>query len=266
MTGIPVGLKAGYAVEGPVPAAALAALADFAEFSLSGPGPLPDPASYALDLPVLSVHAPHFSSHGCNPCDPREEARSLGLLAAASAAADALGASVIVVHPERVTHPGCSRGQLVRVLRFWGDPRAAVENMPCPGFVVGLPEEAAAVMAATGCGLVLDVAHAACLAHALGLDQRRHLEGLLALGPVLAHASDTYLACGTGPYADGTGPAAPGPWCEDLHLPLGGGDMDWGLIGGLLPAGLPVTLETPPTATWAADAELLRARGRIGKA
>lgn len=217
-------------------------LLDYTEFSMSYQV---DPRDYREPVPARVVHAPNYSSHRTNPVDPSDRDRSLRFLEDASAAADVLGSSVIVVHPERRTSPECSAEHLVSVLQEHGDPRCAVENMPCPGFFATDAEEARGIMAAAGCGLVLDLAHAACFAFSEGLDLRAYLESFIALGPVLYHASDTPLLLGTGNYSNGMPSAAPGPWCEDMHLPLGDGDLGWAAILPLLPDGALVTLETP---------------------
>ena len=181
-----------------------------------------------LEVPFV-IHAAH-SHHGVNLARADHEIVNRTSIREACRFADALGAEIVIVH-------GGNSGtfeEAVRQISLLGDRRITLENKPkigvrgnlCVGYS---PEEfryalSSGALAATA----LDIGHADCAAHSLGVDSLDYLREFLALKPVIYHLSDRDTSSET-----------------DVHLNLGKGSLDLDTILDLIPAGASVTLETP---------------------
>jgi sugar phosphate isomerase/epimerase len=185
------------------------------------------------DIPVRFVHAGHYNNSGFNPVDASRRVKDLAILDQAILAAECFGTEEIIIHPQRCLSGAHTIDNLIDFINIPRRQHILLENMPCPTFFATEPMEIQRVMAATGCGFCLDIAHAACYAYSEGYDLEKFLRDLIALEPTLYHLSDT-------PHV-----LKPYGWCEDEHWHLGTGDIDWELAISLVPDDSCVTLETP---------------------
>jgi len=179
----------------------------------------------------LAVHAAH-ALHGFDMADPALHDVNVAIVETAIAAADAVKAPWIAIHPGLDHGPGSVR-EMMRFLEEHHDPRFALENCPVidrtdrdKRYLCSLPAEMAEVTRSLDIGIVLDFAHAICTANILGQDHRSVIERFMRLGPQTYHLS--------GVDADAT---------HDMHLHLSEADNDYAFLKDL-PADASVTLET----------------------
>lgn len=198
-------------------------------------------------IPVESVHIGHWTSSAVNLVDSTRWENNVRELQLGIRAADFFGARAIVIHPERSFGPHCSMENLERIILENYDSRFILENMPCPTFFCTESDELAAAAEKLDIGVCLDVNHAACYAFSEGHDYRELFQSFIDLQPTIYHFSDSKFVLNT----DG--------WCEDTHINLGTGDIDWQTVMEIMPKDSLITLETPPDiAGQIRDIELIR--------
>jgi endonuclease IV/L-amino acid N-acyltransferase YncA len=181
-----------------------------------------------LKIPFI-IHAPHFRE-GLNFARPECLGKNKKLAQEALKFADALDAQQVIFHP------GVDGDikETARQLKQLFDSRMVIENKPycsddgklvCNGFS---PDEIAFLIAETGIGFCLDIAHAICAANALKKEPIGFIKSFLNLNPKLFHVSDN-------------------DWesVKDAHKHLGHGSFKFKEIIQLLPPGSKITLETP---------------------
>lgn len=181
-----------------------------------------------LNVPYV-IHAPH-AFHGVNLAQKNKRETNLKHFEEVRLFADALKASIIVVH-------GGNNGSLLETIEqisLLNDKRIIIENKPKIGLsnelCIGWSPEEFQKIADAGIlyGTALDFVHAACAARSEGIDERLMISGFSSFCPKVFHLSDGHTSSE-----------------KDIHLNLGKGDLDLRFYLSCIPTGGSVTIETP---------------------
>lgn len=182
----------------------------------------------SLKIPFV-IHAPHFRQ-GLNFARQECFVANKKLVQEALKFANELEAQQVIFHP------GVEGDikETARQLKLLFDPRMIIENKPycsedgkliCNGFT---PDDITFLIAETGVGFCLDLAHAICAANALKKEPITFIKAFITLNPHIFHLSDNAWES-----------------MYDSHKHLGAGSFKLREIMQLIPPESKITLETP---------------------
>lgn len=156
------------------------------------PGSYKGHLSFWKKLPIpYVIHAPHYLG-GVNLADISQKDINEKLLNEARLYADALNASIIIVHP------GINGdiGNAIHQLNIINDPRIVIENMPyyalddlgiCNG---KSPDDIRKIVHQVQCGFCLDIGHAIYSANTNNISPFEMIEEFISIKPIIYHLSD----------------------------------------------------------------------------
>lgn len=184
----------------------------------------------------IVIHCAHYE-FGVNFANPAKEQVNKEATELAIKVADEFNSDKIIIHPEFIEDDGCSLETTIDFIKRHHDKRFLIENMPIHtiasrafgGEVTVLKR----IIDECQIGFILDFAHANEYALGKNIDFNRYISELLELRPTHFHASDTKL------FLNDAG------ICDDYHLNIGDGDINYDYLKLISPTEGMVTLETP---------------------